>query len=220
MEINTITILNEIFNSFVSKDMFKPVLNKPFEINDKIYATDSYSLIRINKKDCDFTVQPVDSAPDCEAVIPIENMNQLLTIDKDFFEQYKTEDELTEIGENVECKICDGFGEVEWEFQHYTELFDCPVCKGECYTERIKSIKTGNKTFGKNLVKIKDAYLDIKRFYQILEVKEKLGESLYLIHQSTPSKPLLFRVGICEIVIMPYMYNDNYDTKTIIDLNL
>jgi hypothetical protein len=216
METNT---LSEIFNSFVSKDKFKPVLNKPFELNDRIYATDAYSLIRINKKDCDFTVQPEDSAPNCEAVIPIENMNQLLTIDKDFFEQYKTEDELTELGEDVECETCDGFGEVEWEFQHYTELFDCPVCKGDCYTERVKNIKTGNKTFGKDLVKIKEAYLDINKFYKILETKEKLGEPLYLIHQSTPNKAVLFRVGICEILIMPYMYN-NDDAKKVIDLNL
>jgi hypothetical protein len=214
------TLLSDIFNIFVSNDTMRPVLTKPFEFNNKIYATDAHVLIRINKSDCDFNVEPQPNAPNCESVTPNENMNLLLSVNKTQFEEYKTEDEMVDVGEDIDCDTCDGDGEVEWEFEHYTNYFDCPVCDGSGYKETSTEIKTGNKTYGNILIKIKDSYLHISKFSKLLEVQEKLNESIYLTHLSTPNKAVLFKVGICDVLIMPVMVSA-YDTEEkVIDLNI
>ncbi len=214
-----ITKLNEIFNLFVSREDLRPSLLKPFELNNKIYASDAYSLIRMNKEYCDFNITNTETPPNCESVIPQENLNLLLDVNKDLFEQYRTADEYKLVGKDVECKTCDGYGEVEWEFESYTKDFDCPVCNGDGYEQSTKKVKTGGKTFEEDLVKLKNSYLLIANFYKLMEVKEKLNEPIYLIHQTEPNKSCLFRIGVCEILIMPYMYSDTFEGK-IIDLNI
>lgn len=210
-----------IIKSFLRNDNYRPILNKPFEINGKIYATDSYCLIRVDKDKCDFILEPHDTPPNCESVVPSENINILIDVAKNDFEQYKTEDETSEIGDDIECDTCNGFGEVEWEFEHYTRDFDCPVCEGSGYSAESRTVKTGNKTYDNYFVKVRNTYLDIHKFDKLLQVKELLNEPIYLIHESEPNKPVLFRVGIFEILIMPMIYNyyGNNDNK-VIDLKL
>ena len=199
-------MIKDIFNLFVSTDKLRPAMLSPFEINGKIYATNATVLIRCDKSHCDFEITNTEKAPDCERVIPAPNMDVVLNIDRSIFDTYKTEDEWVEI----ECDTCDGEGQVEWEFQNYTEDFDCPVCKGD----GIKSKhKTGNKIFRDVGVKLNNSYINIPLFYKLIQIRDMLEEDIHLIYQENPTNPVLFKVGFCEILLMPYMHN--YDNKEV-----
>jgi excinuclease UvrABC ATPase subunit len=202
--------LCDVFKLFCETDVLRPALHNPFEINGKIYATDAHCMIKIDKSNCDFDIKSNDlKKPNCEAVIPEENMNVVLNIDSQIFEQYKTEDETEDIGEDIECEACAGEGEVDWEFERYTKSFECPVCDGTGYKAQKRSVKTGNKTFGIFRVKLNDTYFQMEKFYKLIQVQKAVGGDIVLIHQSKPTSANLFRIGICDVLLMPCpLYNE------------
>lgn len=202
---NANTVLCDVFSLFCGHDSFRPELEFPFEINDKIYATCGHTLIRCDKSYLDFEVTERQgiTPPNCEAVMPIPNISTVLNIDKSIFDQYKTEDELKYIGKDIDCETCDGHGVVDWEFEHWTKEFDCPKCDGSGYAAEKRSVKTGQKTFGTFRVKLNESYFKIDLFYKLIQVRDALGGEIELIHQSKPTSGVLFKVGFCEILLMP-----------------
>jgi hypothetical protein len=211
-------MLYNVFSLFVGDDSFRPVMHSPFEINGKVYATDSFTLIRCDKSYCDFEIANPHRPPDAEAVIPVPNTNQVLNIDKSVFEQYKTEDEYENTGEDVACKVCDGYGLVEWTFEHYYEEDDCPACDGSGFEEEEKAVKTGRKTFGMFRVKLNESYFRMDLFYKLVKAQDILGGDITLIHQSKPTSAVLFKVGFCEILLMPCLLHDIDDTDGILSI--
>lgn len=194
----------KIFNLFTGKIKDKPVFEKPFEINGKVYATEYHKLIRIDKSLIDFELQPpAGDVPSCEAVIPVPNISIPITYNLQAFEALKTEDEFKEVGEYIDCKTCDGHGVVDWEFEHYTKEDDCPVCDGNGYASKPKKVPTGQKTFGTSYVKCGVSYFMANLFYSIIEVAEITQKPIFLIGQPGEKKASLFKVGDFEILLMP-----------------
>lgn len=212
------TKLNLIFDLFTNTDELRPVMLKPFELNNKIYATDGFTMIRINKNDCDFEINNELKPPNCEAVIPEENMNIILNFNKEMFEQYKTEDEYTYIDKDIKCPTCYGSGEVEWEFENYTKDDDCPVCDGTGISEHKEPVKTGNKIFKQLYIKLFDCYFDIYKFYRLIEVYKYFGGDIVLTSQINSNTANLFKIGKCEILIMP-IASETVDKNAIIDIS-
>lgn len=210
--------LIDAFSLFLGTDDLRPEMQNPFQINDKVYATDAYTLIRCDRSYCDFEVNNPHNAPNCEGVVPTPNTSEVLNLSKLDFDQFKTEDEYELTGEDIECKACDGTGLVDWEFEHYTKEDDCPVCEGTGYEEEKGSVKTCRKTFGHFLVKLNDTYFQMKNFYKLIQVQNILGGDITLMYQSSPSKGVLFKVGACEILLMPFLYNQYESVDGVIDV--
>lgn len=201
--------LIDVFKLFVGVNESRQVLHKPFEFKDKVYASDKYTLVRIDKKNCDFVLDNEHPPIKCDNIVPSENMNVVLNIDKSTFEKYKTEDEFEYIGENIDCSTCEENGTVEWKFERWKKEFDCPMCDGSGYSQERRSRKTGNKTFGFKLVNMMGVYFDVNKFYKLIKVHELIGCEIVLISKSNPQSAVLFRIGNCEILLMPYNYENS-----------
>ncbi len=52
-------------------------------------------------------------------------------------------------------------------------------------------------------IEIKNVYITLYNFSKVLEVKQKLNKPLYLTNISEPNKAIKFKVGECEIIVMP-----------------
>lgn len=208
-EKTTTAKLSQVFQLFVGNDDQRPLFLKPFEHNGYVYATDVYVLIRTAKEHYDAEIDnPVKSDIDPTKVIPTPNMDYVLNINKEDFEKFKDEDEYRVTEEQKDCNTCDGTGEVEWEFERHTMDSDCPDCDGSGVSEDEVKEKTGNKTFGVYKVKLINSYFQIHLFYKLLQVQEAIGGDIHLIYQDNPSSASLFKIGNCEILIMP-TYVDN-----------
>ena len=202
--------MEELFNLFVSKDRYYERYNKPFVYKDKIGATDAYTMIVTNATNVDFKITNTHVPPNLDASLPKENAKELIVIDKDAWEELKTEDELIEISPEIECKECKGEGEVEWQYRHYTEDFDCPVCDGSGIEQEARYEKTGNKVVGRSLVNIKDAYFDAKLSQRLISVSDFEDKDLYLVYHRDHRSAAMFRCGIFDMLLMPILVQ--YDT--------
>jgi len=207
------SLLGDVFSLFIGEDKFRPEMHKPFEINGKVYATDGYTLVRTDKANIDFVIDNEHTAPNCEGIFPKVNTSLILNVTKEMLEPLKTADEYEFAGKDIECETCEGIGQVEWEFKHYKRYFDCPVCEGNGLSEKTRVRKTGGKTFGNCLVNIKGAYLHIDKFYKLIKVRDILGGEIELTSYSKPTSVVLFKVGVCEILLMPVMnvYASDWD---------
>ena len=211
-------VLGEVFSLFVGQDRFRPEMHKPFEINGKVYATDAHTLIRTDKANIDFEIDNEHTPPNCEAVIPEVNTSLILNITKEMFEPLKTEDEYEFEGEEVDCETCEGSGEVEWEFKTHASNFECPVCEGSGYSEQKRGEKTGRKIFGNCAVKLKGAYFNINIFYTLIKVRDILGGEIELISYSKPTSGFFFKIGVCEILLMPVFSADDSDWDGVLNI--
>ena len=202
--------MESVFAIFVGHEKFKPNMHAPFEIKGIVYATDAYSLVKAEKSYCDFEIKNPERTVNVEGIIPIQSCNDLVTIEHESFDVLKTEDEYTFLGEDVDCETCEGDGTVEWEFEGYSKYFDCPVCDGSGLSSEKQGIKTGLKTFGKASVMLNNSRFAVRLFYKLLKVRDILGGVITMIHQSGESDPVLFRIGHCDILLMP-MSPSSYD---------
>jgi hypothetical protein len=215
--INTPKSLQEVFKLFCGKDGLRPAMQEPFERNDKVYATDAFILIRCDKSHCDFEITNQYPTPKVESVFSEPNMSVPLKINAAMFDKYFTADEFELIGEDVKCKACDGHGEVEWEYESYTKDDDCPVCDGSGIEDEQKPIKTGRKTIGDYFVSINETHFDMKLFYRIIQAQSFLGGEIVLTHQSAPNKANIFKVGYCDIVLMPTLAERDLERTLVIN---
>lgn len=196
-------------------DGMRPNLEKIFRIDEWVYSTDGMILIRTKYENCDFVVESPENAPRCEEVIPKVNKKSELIINKSDFDKLITEDEYEEA--EIDCKVCDGHGEVEWEFERWTREDDCPNCDGSGYEDSRK--KTGNKTFKSfQLVKLGNAYFDISKFYKIVLVSDALNEPVFLISSNIETSANLLKVGNFEIVIMSVIYKEDSSYEVVFEI--
>lgn len=218
--VSTNTQLQDLFLSFCGSDKHRPALHQPFHIDGKVYATDSICLIRTDFSNIDFEINNKEQAPAADKVIPVVNKHHVLKIEQSFFDIYKTRDEYVDLGEDIECNTCDGEGEVEWEFEHYTNMDDCPACKGSGFEKKTKYVLTGKKTFGDVAVKINDTYFPIEKIFRIFNVQQVLGGDIVLISLLSPTSPVMFKIGFCEVLVMPMMPITGNQYDSIINIEL
>lgn len=212
------TLLCDVFNLFTADDKFRPAFKKPFINDDKVCATDSYVAIFIDEKDCDFEVNNEYEPPRLISIVPPENKPVVLDLKKIDWEKYKTEDETRKVGEDIDCSVCNGFGEVEWEFQKWEKYFDCPACEGSGKESEAHEEKTGEKTFGPFRVKLGNTYFDVAKFYKLIKVQEMLGGEIELLNNDYPRNGNLFRVGKCNVIIMPMLLENVEDCDGVINI--
>lgn len=172
----------ELLSMFCDKSYSNPLRFNPF-FNTKcneVWSTDGYNLIRIKPERLigEYPKGELNPPPlecPCKKKITIEAINKALG------ECPKVDEEIV-IQDAVECKECDGSGEVYWKYidnNCYTHehLDECPVCNGTGELEPEKTKKTGRQIikedavinigiayfFANNICKLKSAmdFLDI-----------------------------------------------------------
>ena len=172
----------ELLSMFCDKSYSNPLRSNPF-FNTKcneVWSTDGYNLIRIKPERLigeypkgELNLPPLECP--CKKKITIEAINKALG-------ECPKVDEGIIIQDAIECKECDGSGEVYWEYTDNTghtheHLDECPVCDGTGEIEPEKTKKTGRQIikedavinigiayfFAKNICKLKSAmdFLDI-----------------------------------------------------------
>ena len=207
--------LKKAFDLFLGTDELRPEFNNPFEINGFVYATNTHALIRTKKENIDFAFKNECKLPDVESVIPEINESLFMELKNEMFEILKTEVEYKMVGQDIECLTCDGSGEVEWEFEHYTKDFDCPKCHGSGYSAEKRKVKTGGKTFDFLNVKLKDSYFNINVFYLLIQAREILGGEIELINYKNQSSHTMFKIGVYEVLLMPIYRQTDCDVKVL-----
>lgn len=215
-------VISKVFSLFVGYDDLRPVMQKPFEYEGKVYATDTYTCIRCDKKDYPLVIDNEHEPLKANNVFaPYYNSNLILNIDISIFEALKTGNEVKWTGKDVKCAECNGWGVVEWSYKSHCEDYDCPECSGDGYLERKKLTPTGNLCFGDHFVKIGKSYIAIKNFYKLIVVQRLIGEDIVLTNNcDSGNKAVQFQIGVFEIIIMPKMRYTNDDSEGIVVINI
>lgn len=197
------TVYNNLLKLFVDNNQFVDWRNTPFKIGDQVMATNAHVLIIIND----------EVLPAVEPLTDYDPQNVLSIIPKEYFNIGKIItadlrsmlDNIPLIPKESECEVCEGDGEVEYEFysgiNHYTIDHDCPVCKGdgviktksrETEIDYSKRIVIGQSAFGIN-------YLDLLvRCAEALQAPE-----ICIVYQAGRTSKCVFRIGKVDIMIMP-----------------
>lgn len=120
--------------------------HRPYEINGHVIATDSMILLRVDKGLCEGDYSRNLKGKDLKIAAKYDGVNNYVCSIplSEFCEALKHCDfvhKRIKVGEDVECKECDGTGEVAWEYvdrddYRHHEDFDCPICDGTGYERR------------------------------------------------------------------------------------
>lgn len=108
----------------------------------------------------------------------------------------------------VKCDVCEGSGEVDFEFDHklktYTTSADCPICDGLGQKEVESDKPNGKKEFTEDYcVKIGNSKFFGKIMSYVLFIADTLSATeIELIMQNSDSKPTGLKIGEVEVLIM------------------
>ena len=146
MSENTIKSIDELLQMFVSTDEDRAKFMKPWRERNHVFATETHILICVNGylTTADY---PQYNSDNTNKLFPTGTPNGILTALtlENAISYAPLIDEMITVGEDVGCRECDGTGSVDWEYRHWTEPFDCPVCNGSGYMSRSKSEPSGRK---------------------------------------------------------------------------
>lgn len=181
----------ELLNIFCNKSYSEPLRSYPF-LNtryNEVWSTDGHTLIRVNPEFLigeyikERLLMPNLEYP-CEKTITIEALNKAL-------EACPLVDEEVVIQDAVECKECDGNGEVYWEYTDnhlhtHERLMDCPICDGTGEMEHEKTKKTGKKVAADDaIIEVGSAYIFAKYLQTLKQAMDFLNiVSVKMVHNS------------------------------------
>jgi len=219
--LNKMNKYQKILNLFVSTDEMRNWMQRPFAINSKIYATNGYALVAFNitnlKELIDFATYNEDKLT---GIYPLEhNLDNTYTVDflKECFKKVPLVEDFDEEEKEDICIECDGSGDVEFEYDSkslktYYKECECPICEGDG-----RCIQTVEKPNGKMVEDfnskcvIGNSLFFANKVKRIIEVADLLGVSEFKhVHQTTPSKQSLFKIGDVDLLLMPTMSNGDF----------
>ena len=191
---------------------------KPFIVDSKIYATDGVVLVSFDSQ----KIKNIDNVYRCdESKLNIfkesfkSNINTTYSLRflKHCFEKVplvKCFDE-----KKKDCAECDGTGEVTYKYKSNYRAYgldhDCPICEGEGAI--IEKIPTGKKEYDKKAhCKIGNDLFFTHIISHIITVCEILGVTEFVhTHQSLPHKANGFKIGDVDLLLMPLMWEGDFD---------
>ena len=179
----------ELLSTFCDKNEFRQLLRAPF-LNTKyneVWSSDGHALIRIKPERLvgeypkgELNLPPLEYP--CKKKITIEAINKALD------ECPKVDEEIV-IQDAVECKECDGSGEVYWEYTDnhlhtHERLFDCPVCNGTGEIVPEKTKKTGKKVIANDaVIEVGSTYIFAKYLQTLKQTMDFLNiASVKMVH--------------------------------------
>ena len=190
---------DQILRENCSEDEMRGWMRNPFVIGDRVYATDAYVLLSINKDATNVSSDQIENPERILKFIPKENCNHSFGIKKMSQAIYNIKKE--KLWNTKRCDECCGEGEVEWEYKTHTKEFECPRCDGN------GEIRSG----GYDMVIPIGTYVDIYgvrfgvRFItRLISIAERKGiNTISAIYILDKVNPIVFRVGDFDVLIMP-----------------
>jgi hypothetical protein len=58
----------------------------------------------------------------------------------------------------------------------------------------------------------------MSRFHSVIKAQNLLGGDILLMYQNKPTDPVLFKVGVCEIIIIPCSLHNIEDTEGVLTI--
>ena len=138
MLINNVSVSEyDLFGLFCDRWGSSKVLNRPFLIDNYVYATDGRKLIRVKSNMLENEYHLDKDAP---KTIPMPENNRYIIVSRQILyktiEPFRTEEEGRTIVPSSVCTECDGEGSVTWGYTtkanngRYWAKHPCPICSG------------------------------------------------------------------------------------------
>lgn len=195
------------------RDKFK----KPF-VNEKdggrIWATNGYILLMVDPKltRCKYTAFSQNRLNVGE--VNTDRQIKFSEIDKAYMKFKLVEEVKSETGDDIECKDCDGEGEVEYSYharngRTYYETHECPICQGTGVVPDCKMIPTGKMLLPRyTYYKFGEATFDAATVMQAVKGLRKMGFESMTHRVSSERGINLFSVaeGI-ELIVNTIIYD-------------
>lgn len=205
----------ELLSAFCDNSYSNPLRSAPF-FNTKyneVWSTDGYVLIRIKPERlaCEYPkgelTFPKLGFP-CKKKITIEAINEALDACPKVDEEVITQ-------EAVECKECDGDGEVYWEYTDnhghtHEHLYDCPVCDG--------TGKITPEIRRKAVIKVGNAYIHGMNICKLKKAMDHLGVTSAVLLFNPERKGNEFAIGDIRIMLGTMLFD--YTCKCDAELKL
>lgn len=183
-----------VLDKFVRDGVDQSWMNRPYKIEGYAYAVDGYAMACI----------PVGFCPNVKAnkeakliAMPVQE-NQLeipIGVLAILFHSGEMQDETT----STPCKTCEGTGEVEWEFKHYSKDDDCPACDGHGNFKR----KTGRQIPNPNRrVKIGSQHFKMNQISRLNDVANFLKVDKIQVTNCPDKSCGVFSIGDVEVMVM------------------
>ena len=206
----------EILNLFVSTDELRNWMMRPFIINSKVFATNGWALVAFDVTNLkvlgDVGYYKEDKL---NGVYPLEhNLDNKYSIDylKECFKSVPLVEDFDEEEKEDTCDECNGSGEVTFtyedsKYKDHEIDGECPICDGFGNCKQTIEKPNGKMVQDPNSkCTIGNSLFFANKIKHILEVAELLGVNEFKhIHQSTPTKQNLFKIGDVELLLMPTM---------------
>lgn len=189
---------------------------RPFKQGKYYIATDAYSLIFIPTKLVNKKYEALDKLDVLQQYLPNNPTGNYITIDIEKLSEQLVPDMVDEMamqGKDVICKECDGEGTVEWEYKHYIDEFDCPVCDGEGYRERKRKTPTGNKIPKPDkLFRMDGVGFQYNQLSRLVAACRLIGGNPKKISGGTTTANV-FMIGEIYILVMPARLDEGSDNE-------
>ncbi len=218
MSEKTIKSIDELLQMFVSTDEVRPKFLKPWRERDKVFASETHILIRVNgyMTSADY---PEYNNDNTNRLIPTGVPNGILSSAtlENAISYAPLVDEMEERGYDIVCKECDGTGTVEWDYKHWSKSFDCPVCDGTGYSEISHVEATGRKVIDPEAaIKIGLTCFRVVYLKQILEAMKYCGCKEAAITFGGRTGATRFNLtDEIGIILMPAILGNAYKTITL-----
>ena len=197
--------IDELLQKFVSADELRPKFQQPWRENNCVFASETHILIRVNGNmttteypALDFNVDKFFPTGTPDGIIALKTLEDALAL-------APMEDEMTYIGEDVDCDECDGNGRVDWSYRHWVKRLDCPGCFGTGLVEQRRKLPTGRKIITEDAAIRIGPHLFRAGFLNILvDAMRFCGCSQSTVTFGNPRSASLFNLteGI-DIILMP-----------------
>jgi hypothetical protein len=148
---------NELLHLFIGggNTQIADKLKEPFLSHGRVYGTNGHVAVIIDKELCEGEYEEKNRAIEMP---PFKGTNLLTRAQlKAFLDNSPMEPEMKMAGEDVECPICNGVGEVEWQYttwkphyEHWEQMMECPSCHGSGYESEAGLEPTGAMIYDKN----------------------------------------------------------------------
>ncbi|MBD5414860.1 MAG: hypothetical protein HDR46_01095 [Bacteroides sp.] len=207
--------IDELLQRFVSTDDLRPRFMKPWRERDKVFASENHILIRVNGN-MTTANYPEYNSDNTNKLIPTGASDGILSaaILENAISYAPLVDEKERVIDDVECKECDGTGEVEWDYKCWSKMFECPCCYGTGHIETSRKKATDRKVIDPNaVIKIGPKYFWAGFLKQILDAMEYCGCKEATVTFGDRIRATRFNLtDEIDIILMPTSSNAAYKT--------
>jgi len=196
----------------------------PFTIENNVYSTNGYFLLKVPKKKVIYYEECENKKRKRKIIEYFELKTQKVYEEikvselKDAINKIPLVDESVDHREVNSCSKCEASGWVEWEYEEYIKEMDCPVCEGTGKMVKTRKEKTENKVIAEGYyISLNKSIFRSEIIETLINITEILKiNHIDLISQTLPNKEIIFKIGVCELIIMPVIGVD--EEKYLIDI--